>query len=325
MFEHYSVLKEETIKGLNIQPNGIYIDCTVGGGGHSEAIASQLGENGLLIAFDQDLAALEAAKHRLAAYQDRILFIHSNFSQLEEALTKQQIKHIDGILFDLGVSSPQLDRGERGFSYQHDAKLDMRMDQTKDLDAYQIVNHWEYNDLVKIFFRYGEEKFSKQIARKIEAFRKNKPIQTTHELVEIIKESIPAPARRKGGHPAKRIFQAIRIAVNDELGVFNEALHQAARSIAVGGRITVITFHSLEDRLCKQAFKKWSTPKETPRNLPILPKENQAPFRLITRKPIVANDEELEENRRSRSAKLRIIEKVTDWNEQFTYEEGWRK
>lgn len=325
VFEHYSVLKKETIDGLNIKPDGTYVDCTVGGGGHSEQIASKLNENGLLIAFDQDLDALQAAKERLKVYQDRILFIHSNFRGLEEELLNNQIEHVDGILFDLGVSSPQLDRGDRGFSYQHDAPLDMRMDQTKELNAYEIVNSWSYNDLVSIFFKYGEEKFSKQIARKIEAYRKTNEIRTTHQLVELIKEGIPAAARRKGGHPAKRIFQALRIAVNDELTAFNDALHQAARVVGVGGRIVVITFHSLEDRLCKQAFKKWSTAKETPKNLPIIPESHEAPFTLLNRKPISADEIELEENRRSRSAKLRIIKKIKPWKEEFTYEEGWKK
>ncbi|WP_206207761.1 16S rRNA (cytosine(1402)-N(4))-methyltransferase RsmH [Virgibacillus profundi] len=325
MFEHYSVLKDETIKGLSIKPGGTYVDCTVGGGGHSEEIASQLDENGLLVAFDQDIDALAAAKDRLKAYHDRITFIHSNFRGLEKQLADHQIHHIDGILFDLGVSSPQLDRGERGFSYQHDAELDMRMNQTEELTAFEIVNSWDYNELVAIFFKYGEEKFSKQIARKIETYRKTEQIHTTHQLVEIIKDAIPAPARRKGGHPAKRIFQAIRIAVNDELTAFNDALHQAARVVNENGRIVVITFHSLEDRVCKQAFKKWSTAKETPRNLPVLPKDHEAPFKQITRKPIIATDHELTENRRSRSAKLRIVEKLNEWKDEFTYEEGWKK
>jgi 16S rRNA (cytosine1402-N4)-methyltransferase len=325
MFEHYTVLKEESVKGLDIKPDGTYIDCTLGGGGHSERIASQLNENGLLIAFDQDIDALNAAKDRLSDYQDRILFIHSNFRNLQEELVNNQITNVDGILFDLGVSSPQLDRGERGFSYQHDAKLDMRMNQGQKLSAFEVVNNWSYNELVSIFFKYGEEKFSKQIARKIEEYRKTTTIETTYQLVEIIKEAIPAPARRKGGHPAKRIFQAIRIAVNDELQAFHDALHQAAQVVNVEGRIAVITFHSLEDRICKQAFKKWSTPKETPRNLPIIPKEYEAPFKVINRKPIVADDLELEENRRSRSAKLRIVEKVNSWSEDFNFEEGWNK
>lgn len=310
MFDHYSVLKDETIKGLAIKPDGTYVDCTLGGGGHSEEILSKLNEKGLLVAFDQDVDALEAAKGRLEAYQDQILLINNNFRNLAEELKRHDIQHVDGILFDLGVSSPQLDRGERGFSYQHDAVLDMRMDQAQELSAYEIVNDWSYNDLVSIFFKYGEEKFSKQIARKIENHRKTEQIKTTYQLVELIKEGIPAPARRKGGHPAKRVFQALRIAVNDELEAFNDALHQAADMIDINGRIAVITFHSLEDRMCKQAFKKWSTAKETPRNLPVMPKEHEASFRLITRKPFTASEVELDSNRRSRSAKLRIIEKI---------------
>ncbi|WP_373895929.1 16S rRNA (cytosine(1402)-N(4))-methyltransferase RsmH [Virgibacillus natechei] len=325
MFEHYSVLRDESIKGLDIKPSGTYVDCTLGGGGHAEQIASKLDESGLLIAFDQDLEALEAAQKRLESYKNRIFFIHANFRSLQEQLDKYHIQHVDGILFDLGVSSPQLDEGVRGFSYQYDATLDMRMNQVQDLTAFEIVNDWSYNDLVSIFFKYGEEKFSKQIARKIEAYRKTEQIQTTYQLVEIIKDGIPAPARRKGGHPAKRIFQALRIAVNDELNAFNDGLHQAAEVIDIHGRIVVITFHSLEDRLCKQAFKKWSTPKETPRNLPVIPKDHEAPFKLINRKPIIASDDELETNRRSRSAKLRISEKVNAWSKEFTYGEGWKK
>lgn len=325
MFDHYSVLKEETVNGLNIKPNGTYIDCTVGGGGHSYEIASRLHEDGLLIAFDQDIDALEAAKERLKEYEDRILFIHANFRQIETEVKKHEIKNIDGVLFDLGVSSPQLDRGDRGFSYQQEARLDMRMNQDGELTAFEIVNEWPYERLVSIFFQYGEEKFSKQIARKIEEHRKLAPIETTFDLVEIIKEGIPAAARRKGGHPAKRIFQALRIAVNDELQAFNEAMHQAARVVDIDGRVVVITFHSLEDRLCKQAFKKWSTPKKTPRNLPVIPEGHEAPFELVTRKPIIADETELEENRRSRSAKLRIVEKKRVWNDEFVFEEGWRK
>lgn len=325
MFEHYSVLKEETIKGLKIKPDGTYVDCTVGGGGHSLEIASRLNENGRLFAFDQDIQALEAARERLRIHQEKITFIHSNFEGLEKSLSELGVVQADGILFDLGVSSPQLDQADRGFSYHQDAKLDMRMNQSQVLTAYQVVNEWTYEQLVSIFFRYGEEKFSKGIARKIEKAREEKPIETTGELVDIIKDAIPAPARRKGGHPAKRIFQAIRIAVNDELEVFNQALHQAAELTGVNGRIAVITFHSLEDRLCKQAFKSWSTDKPVPRNLPIVPETHQAPFKLITRKPIIAHTDELDENRRSRSAKLRIVEKINEWNNDFRYEEGWKK
>ncbi|MEW9676569.1 16S rRNA (cytosine(1402)-N(4))-methyltransferase RsmH [Lentibacillus sp. L22] len=325
MFKHYSVLKEEAVKGLSIKPEGTYVDCTVGGGGHAEQIASRLTKDGLLVAFDQDIDALRAAEKRLTPYLDRIQFVHANFRQLEGKIDELGINHVDGILFDLGVSSPQLDRGERGFSYQHNAELDMRMNQDQKLSAYTIVNTWPYAQLVKIFFAYGEEKFAKQIARKIESYRETTPIHTTHQLVGIIKDTIPAAARRKGGHPAKRIFQALRIAVNDELTAFLDGLHQAAQVVAIHGRISVITFHSLEDRLCKQAFKKWSTPKEVPRNLPVIPEDHQAPFKLITKKPINPGEQELQANRRSRSAKLRIAEKVSAWNDQFTYREGWKK
>ncbi|WP_186577559.1 16S rRNA (cytosine(1402)-N(4))-methyltransferase RsmH [Aquibacillus kalidii] len=325
MFEHYSVLKNEAVEGLAIKPNGTYVDCTLGGGGHSEMIAQQLSSEGMLVAFDQDTHAIDAAKKRLEKYSDRITYIHSNFRHLKEKLDEQGIDSVDGILFDLGVSSPQLDEAERGFSFHHDAPLDMRMDQSQGITAFDVVNDWPYAELVKIFFRYGEENFSKQIARKIEAAREISPIKTTFELVEIIKEAIPAPARRKGGHPGKRVFQAIRIAVNDELNAFYDVLHQAAEVIEVGGRISIITFHSLEDRLCKQAFKKWSTTPPIPKNIPIIPEDSKAPFKLINRKPIVANENELEENRRSRSAKLRIIEKIKPWDEKFMYQEGWNK
>lgn len=325
MFEHYSVLEEEAIEGLSIKPDGTYVDCTVGGGGHTEQIVRRLNEEGLLIGFDQDLDALNAAEERLARYKGKVKLIHSNFQNLEKELLNIQIEHVDGILFDLGVSSPQLDRGERGFSYQIDAMLDMRMDQTQQLTAFDIVNNWSYHDMISIFFRFGEEKFSKQIARKIEAHREKESINTTHQLVNIIKEAIPAPARRKGGHPAKRTFQAIRMAVNDELNVLNDALNQAARVLSLNGRLVVITFHSLEDRICKHSFKKWSTVKEVPKNIPIIPEGHDAPFKLVTRKPIIPSDEELATNRRSKSAKLRIVEKVKPWNDDFIYEEGWKK
>ncbi|ALX47380.1 16S rRNA (cytosine(1402)-N(4))-methyltransferase RsmH [Lentibacillus amyloliquefaciens] len=325
MFNHYSVLEEEVINGLAIKPDGTYVDCTVGGGGHAERIVSRLNDEGLLIAFDQDQEALQAAEDRLNPFHERMLFVQANFRELEEKLADHQIDITDGFLFDLGVSSPQLDQGERGFSYQHDAKLDMRMNQEQELDARDIVNEWSYSQLVKIFFSYGEEKFSKQIARKIETMRKEQAIDTTYQLVEIIKDAIPAPARRKGGHPAKRIFQALRIAVNDELSAFNDALHQAARCVGINGRIAVITFHSLEDRICKQAFKKWTSAKPVPRNLPVIPDDHQAPFKLVNKKPLIPSEDELDENRRSHSAKLRIVEKTGQWNEDFTYEEGWRK
>ncbi|KGX93269.1 16S rRNA methyltransferase [Pontibacillus halophilus JSM 076056 = DSM 19796] len=317
MFEHITVLKNETVDLLNVKPDGIYVDCTLGGGGHSELIVKQLSQEGRLIAFDQDTTALNHAKERLKDYSDRTLFIHSNFKHLEEELEERGITSIDGFVFDLGVSSPQLDEEERGFSYHQDAKLDMRMNQEQRLSAYEVVNEWEYGELVRIFFKYGEEKFSKQIARGIEKKREDSPIQTTTELVEIIKDAIPAPARRKGGHPAKRIFQAIRIAVNDELNVFEDALYQAGRLVNENGRIAVITFHSLEDRICKQTFKQWSSNPPLPKNIPVIPEEHKPPFQMVTRKPVSPSEEELEHNRRARSSKLRVVEKVKPWSETF--------
>lgn len=308
MFEHETVLKWESIEGLAIKPDGIYVDCTLGGAGHSEEIVKQL-TTGHLYAFDQDDVALAHATERLAAYEGRFTLIKSNFAYLKEQLAAHGVEKVDGILFDLGVSSPQLDEGERGFSYNHDARLDMRMDQSSPLSAYEVVNEWSYNDLVRIFFTYGEEKFSKQIARKIEKAREERPIETTFELVELIKDAIPAPARRKGGHPAKRTFQAIRIAVNDELNVFDRAVHQAIDLLRVGGRLCVITFHSLEDRMCKQAIKEKSSLPELPPGLPMIPVEMEPELRLVTRKPITAGVEELDDNRRARSAKLRVAEK----------------
>lgn len=312
MFNHTTVLLKETVDGLNIRPDGIYVDCTLGGAGHSEYLVRQLSDEGRLICFDQDLSAIDNAKIRLAPYIDRVTFVHSNFRYLREELNLLGISKVDGILYDLGVSSPQLDNAERGFSYHQDAPLDMRMDTTASLTAYQVVNEWEYNDLVRIFYRYGEEKFSKQIARKIEEARAKQPIRTTGELVELIKEGIPAAARRKGGHPAKRVFQAIRIAVNDELGAEEESLQQAIEMICVGGRISVITFHSLEDRLCKTIFKEAASLPDLPPGLPVIPKELSPILKLVTRKPIVPSDEELETNNRARSAKLRIAERIKD-------------
>lgn len=310
MFKHTTVLLEETVDGLDIKPDGTYVDCTLGGAGHSELILSKLSEKGKLYAFDQDDIAIANAKEKLAAYGDRLTIIKSNFLYLQEELENHGVTEVDGVLYDLGVSSPQLDTPERGFSYHHDAPLDMRMDQDAPLSAYDVINEWPYEKLVKIFFQYGEEKFSKQIARKIEAARESKHIETTGELVELIKDAIPAPARRKGGHPAKRVFQAVRIAVNDELGVFEKSLEQAIDLLAVGGRISVITFHSLEDRICKVTLKKASETPPLPPGLPIIPEEYQPKLKLVTRKPILPSEEELEFNNRARSAKLRIAEKV---------------
>jgi 16S rRNA (cytosine1402-N4)-methyltransferase len=310
VFEHTTVLLKEAVDGLNIRPDGIYVDCTLGGAGHSSLILSKLNEKGKLFAFDQDEVAIANAKEKLSEYGSQLTIIKSNFLHLKEELENIGVFKVDGILYDLGVSSPQLDTPERGFSYHHDAPLDMRMDNEAQLSAYDVVNHWSYEDLLRIFFRYGEEKFSKQIARKIEAARETKPIETTFELVDLIKEGIPAPARRKGGHPAKRIFQAIRIAVNDELAVFEESLQQAIELTDQGGRISVITFHSLEDRICKATFKKASELPNLPPGLPIIPDEFKPILKLITRKPILPSEEELEQNNRARSAKLRIAEKL---------------
>ncbi|WP_455494027.1 16S rRNA (cytosine(1402)-N(4))-methyltransferase RsmH [Gemella sanguinis] len=307
MFKHYSVLLEEAVEGLNIKEDGIYVDCTLGGAGHSLEILKKL-TTGKLYAFDQDNVALENAKIKLSEYADKVVFIKSNFENLKEKLADQNVYEVDGVLYDLGVSSPQLDTPERGFSYNYDTRLDMRMDTDASMSAYEVVNEYSYHDLVRIFYRYGEEKFSKQIARNIEKKRELAPIETTFQLVDIIKESIPAAKRRTGGHPAKRVFQAIRIAVNNELSVFENSLEQAIDIVKVGGRISVITFHSLEDRICKQIFNSYAKNKDIPKNLPVLPEESLSKLKLITRKPICPSERELEENNRSRSAKLRIAE-----------------
>lgn len=313
-FQHETVLLEQTVDGLNIKPGGIYVDCTLGGAGHSQLILEQLNETGHLYAFDQDEFAIKEAEEALKTgiEKGQVTLIQDNFRNLKEALNQLGIEKVDGVLYDLGVSSPQLDVGERGFSYNFDAQLDMRMDQSQQLTAYEIVNEWPYNELVRIFFQYGEEKFSKQIARKIEAQREAQPIETTFELVDIIKDAIPAPARRKGGHPAKRTFQAIRIAVNDELNAVSESLEQAIELLNIDGRISVITFHSLEDRIVKHLFKDYSTVEEPPKDLPILPSQlEKAPLKLINNKVILPSEEEVTRNKRSRSAKLRIVEKQT--------------
>ena len=243
MFDHVTVLLNEAVEGLNIKEDGIYVDCTLGGAGHSCAILKRL-TTGHLYCFDQDQTAIAAARSRLSEISDNFTIIYSNFVNIKAELSNLGITKVDGILFDLGVSSPQFDTGERGFSYNYDARLDMRMDTNNSLDAYTIVNTWSYEQLVEILFKYADEKFAKRIARKIEQSRVNKPIETTFQLVEIIKEAIPAAAHRKGGHPAKRTFQALRIAVNDELNVFDRALKDSLALLNSGGRIAVITFHS---------------------------------------------------------------------------------
>lgn len=308
MFHHISVMLNETIDYLNVKENGVYIDCTLGGAGHALYLLNQLNDDGRLIAIDQDQTAIDNAKEVLKDHLHKVTFVHSNFRELTQILKGLNIEKVDGIYYDLGVSSPQLDIPERGFSYHHDATLDMRMDQTQELTAYEIVNNWSYEALVKIFYRYGEEKFSKQIARRIEAHREQQPITTTLELVDIIKEGIPAKARRKGGHPAKRVFQALRIAVNDELSAFEDSIEQAIELVKVDSRISVITFHSLEDRLCKQVFQEYEKGPEVPRGLPVIPEAYTPKLKRVNRKPITATEEDLDDNNRARSAKLRVAE-----------------
>ena len=310
-FHHVTVLLHETIDYLDVKPDGVYVDATLGGAGHSEYLLSKLSPKGHLYAFDQDATAIEHAKKRLAPYLEKgmVTFVQDNFRHLKLQLEKLGVDEIDGICYDLGVSSPQLDERERGFSYKQDAPLDMRMNRHADFSAYQVVNDYDYHDLVRIFFKYGEDKFSKQIARKIEQARQIKPIETTTELAEIIKSAKPAKELKKKGHPAKQIFQAIRIEVNDELGAADESIQQAIDMLAVDGRISVITFHSLEDRLTKQLFKEASTV-DVPKGLPFIPDDLKPKLELISRKPILPSAEELEMNNRAHSAKLRVARKV---------------
>lgn len=316
MFQHTTVLLEEAVDGLAIRPDGVYVDCTLGGAGHSELIASRLGDGGRLIAFDQDDWALDNARKRLAPYMDKVTLVRSNFRYIEEELRgcglpmKDGAPQVDGILFDLGVSSPQLDEAERGFSYNHDAPLDMRMDREGELTAATIVNEWEERDIARILDRYGEEKFARNIARHIGKARASAPIASTGELAELVKNAIPAATRRTGGHPAKRSFQALRIAVNDELGAEEEALEAAVRCLAPGGRASVITFHSLEDRICKTIFAKYVEKCTCPPDFPICVCGSKGTLKLVNRKPIVPGEEELALNPRARSAKLRIAEKL---------------
>ena len=310
-FHHVTVLLHETIDYLDVKPDGIYVDATLGGAGHSEYLLSKLSSKGHLYAFDQDVTAIEHAKKRLASYIEKgmVTFIQDNFRYLKLRLEELGIEEIDGICYDLGVSSPQLDERERGFSYKQDAPLDMRMNRHASLSAYQVVNDYDYHDLVRVFFKYGEDKFSKQIARKIEQARQVKPIETTTELADIIKSAKPAKELKKKGHPAKQIFQAIRIEVNDELGAADESIQQAIDLLAVDGRISVITFHSLEDRLTKQLFKEASTV-EVPKGLPFIPDDLKPKLELVHRKPILPSVEELKQNNRAHSAKLRVARKV---------------
>lgn len=310
MMKHYSVLLQESLEGLHIKEDGIYVDGTLGRAGHSSEILRRI-PNGHLYAFDRDAQAIHDSRHRLEEIADNYTLIHANFSQLKERLAQEGIQKVDGILFDLGVSSPQFDEAARGFSYRFNAPLDMRMDQTQKLTAYEVLSTWDYHQLIEIFYKYGEEKFSKQIARKIEAQRQLQPISTTFELVDVIKSALPAKIVNSKGHPAKKIFQAIRIAVNNELGELQIVLQDALDLLQVGGRLCVISFHSLEDRMVKEAFVKASSAPKVDKRIPILPNQiPNPPFRLVSKKPILAKALELEENNRSHSAKLRIIERT---------------
>ena len=309
-FHHISVLLNECIDNLNIRPDGIYVDGTMGGGGHSLGIAKRL-TTGRLICIDQDPNAHEAAGKRLAEYKDRITFVRDNFGNIKSILDSLEIEKIDGMLLDIGVSSHQLDEAERGFSYQQDAPLDMRMNPDRPFSAYDVVNGYDEDELDRVIFTYGEERWARRIAQFIVKEREAKPIETTGELVDIIKKAVPKGARKDGPHPAKRTFQAIRIEVNGELGVLQRAIDDVAARLAVGGRLCIITFHSLEDRIVKEAFRKQENPCICPPQFPVCVCGKKPLGRVITRKPILPSKEELEENPRSRSAKLRVLEGVS--------------
>ena len=308
-FHHISVLLEECLEGLAIKSDGIYIDGTLGGAGHSSQIVKRL-ETGRLIGIDRDPVALKAAGARLEPYKDRVTLVHSNFSEMAQAVKNLGLPGVDGILLDLGVSSPQLDDGERGFSYMADAPLDMRMNNEDPLSAYTVVNTWPQDELKRILFDYGEERYAPRIAAAICRRREEAPIKTTLELVDIIRSAMPAQALREKQHPAKRSFQAIRIAVNDELGSVEKAMKEVIPLLNPGGRLAVITFHSLEDRIVKNAMAEAAKGCTCPPNFPVCVCGKKPQVKLITRKPIVASDEELEVNPRSRSAKLRVCEKL---------------
>ncbi len=308
-FHHISVLLNECIDGLNIKPDGIYVDGTLGGAGHSSQIAARL-TTGRLIGIDRDPIALRAARERLAPYGDRVTLVHSNFCQIAEVLDNLGIDGVDGVLLDLGVSSPQLDDGDRGFSYMVDAPLDMRMNNGDALTAETVVNTWPYEELRRILYDYGEERYSPQIASAICRRRDVSPIKTTLELVDVIRSAMPASALREKQHPAKRSFQAIRIAVNDELGAVRKVMEAAIPKLNHGGRLAIITFHSLEDRIVKNGMNDAARGCTCPPNFPVCVCGKKPQVKILTKKPIVSTDEELEQNPRARSAKLRICEKI---------------
>ena len=307
-FHHVSVLLDECLEGLNIKPDGIYVDGTLGGAGHSSQIAARL-TTGRLIGIDRDPVALKAAGERLAPFGDRVTLVHSNFCEIAQVLKDLNIEGVDGILLDLGVSSPQLDDGSRGFSYMADAPLDMRMNSEDTMSAYDVVNTWSFEELKRILYDYGEERYAPRIASAICSRRETKPIETTLELVDVIRGAMPAAALREKQHPAKRSFQAIRIAVNDELGSVEKVMKDAIPCLNPGGRLAVITFHSLEDRIVKNAMADAAKGCTCPPSFPVCVCGKKPLVQLVTRKPIVSGDEELERNPRARSAKLRVCEK----------------
>ena len=308
-FRHTSVLLEESIEALRIKPDGIYVDGTLGGGGHSWEICSRLSEKGRLIGIDQDEAAIEAATRRLELFKDRVTIVRANYRDMRRELGKQGISSVDGVILDLGVSSYQLDEASRGFTYREDAPLDMRMDQRLAQTAGDIVNGYSEPELYRIIRDYGEERFAKNIARHIVSARNEKTLETTGELIHVIKAAIPAKARATGGHPAKRTFQAIRIEVNRELEVLEDSLDDMIDLLGDGGRICVITFHSLEDRIVKEKFRQNEHPCTCPKEFPVCVCGKRPKGRVVTRKPIVPTEQELEENRRAKSAKLRVFER----------------
>ena len=307
-FTHKSVLLDECIEALKIRPDGIYVDGTLGRAGHSREIVQKL-TTGRLICIDRDMAAIDAAKERLAPWMERVTLVHGNFADLGEVLQEMNVTGVDGMLFDLGVSSPQLDDASRGFSYMQDAPLDMRMDKTAALTAYEVVNAWSYEELRRILFEYGEERYAPAIAKAIVRARETRPVETTLELVDLIKGAMPPAALREKQHPAKRSFQAIRIAVNGELDALPPMLKSATEALNPGGRLAVITFHSLEDRIVKRAMQDMARGCTCPPEFPVCICGKKPKLKLLTRKPIVSGEAELEENPRARSAKLRVAEK----------------
>lgn len=309
-FEHTSVLLEETVEGLAIRPDGIYVDATLGGGGHAYQVCSRLGSTGRLIGIDQDAAAIEAAGKRLECFGEKVTIIRSNYCDMKQKLQKIGVEKVDGIVLDLGVSSYQLDTADRGFSYRADAPLDMRMDQRQQTTAKDIVNTYSEAELYRVIRDYGEDKFAKNIAKHIVMERRKNPIETTGQLNEIIRRAIPMKFQKKGGHPSKRTFQAIRIELNRELEVLRESLDNMIGMLNPGGRICIITFHSLEDRIVKSAFRKNEDPCTCPSHFPVCVCGNVSKGKVITRKPVLPGEDELEHNSRSKSAKLRIFERI---------------